>query len=144
MGTASLSADGRTIIVSMPKRLRRRPGRKTIIAPDGGDGWAPRRRIDNTLVRALGRAHRWTRLMESGRYASMTELAAAEKVDQSYLARMLRLTLLAPAIVEAILDGRQTSQIALADLMRPFPTTWIEQCEHFAVNAAEFTKSATS
>ena len=74
--------------------------------------------------------------MESGRYASMTELAAAEKVDQSYLARMLRLTLLAPAIVEAILDGRQTSHIALADLMRPFPAAWAEQCEHFAVNAA--------
>ena len=144
MGTATLSADGRTIIVTMPMRLRRRPGRKTIIAPDGGDGWAPRHRIDNTLVRALARAHRWTRLMESGKYASMTELAAAEKVDPSYLARMLRLTLLAPAIVEAILDGRQTSHIALADLMRPFPTAWIEQCEHFAVNAAASTKPATS
>ena len=81
--------------------------------------------------------------MESGNYTSMTELAAAEKVDPSYLARMLRLTLLAPAIVEAILDGRQTSHIALADLMRPFPTAWIEQCEHFAVNAAASTKSAT-
>jgi hypothetical protein len=144
MGTASLSTDGRTIIVTIPMRLRRRPGRKTIIAPDGGDGWAPRRRIDNTLVRALARAHRWTRLMESGKYASMTELAAAEKVDQSYLSRMLRLTLLAPAIVEAILDGRQTSHIALADLMRPFPTAWTDQCKHFAVNAAASTKSVPS
>ena len=144
MGTVSLSTDGRTIIVTMPMRLRRRPGRKTILAPDGGNGWAPRRRIDNTLVRALARAHRWTRLMESGKYASMTELAAAEKVDPSYLARMLRLTLLAPAIVEAILDGRQTSHLALADLMRPFPTAWIEQCKHFAVNAAASTKSATT
>ena len=142
MGTANLSADGRTIIVTMPMRLRRRPGRKTIIAPDGGDGWAPRHRIDNTLVRALARAHRWTRLMESGKYASMTELAAAEKVDPSYLARMLRLTLLAPTIVEAILDGRQTSHVALVDLMRPFPTAWAAQCEHFTVNVAAPTKSA--
>ena len=141
MGTATLSADGRTIIVTMPMRLRRRPGRKTIIAPDGGDGWAPRRRIDNTLVRALARAHRWTRLMESGKYSSMTELAAAEKVDQSYLSRMMRLTLLAPIIIEAILDGRQTSHIALADLMRPFPTGWIEQGEHFAVKPAAPSKS---
>jgi hypothetical protein len=144
MGTASLSTDGRTIIVTMPMRLRRRPGRKTIIAPDGGDGWAPRRRIDKTLVRALARAHRWARLMESGKYASMTELAAAEKVDQSYLARLLRLTLLAPVIVEAILEGRQISHIALADLLRPFPPAWAAQCEHFAVDATEYTKSATS
>jgi hypothetical protein len=144
MGTASLSADGRTIIVTMPMRLRRRPGRKTILAPDGGDGWAPRRRIDNTLVRALARAHRWTRLMESGKYASMTELAAAEKVDQSYLARMLRLTLLAPAIVEAILDGRQTSHIALADLLRPFPPAWAAQCEQFGVGTTVHAKSASS
>ena len=134
MGTPTLSADGRTIIVTMLMRLRRRPGRKTIIAPDGGEGWLPRRRIDNTLVRALARAHRWTRLMESGKYASMTELSAAEKVDPSYLARMLRLTLLAPDIVEALFDGQQTNHLALADLMRPFPGLWGDQRKHFSVN----------
>jgi hypothetical protein len=133
MSTARLSADGRFIIVTMPMRLRRQPGRKTIIAPDGSNGWTPRRRINNTLVRALARAHRWKQQMESGRYASMTELAAVEEVDQSYLARMLRLALLAPDIVEAILDGQRTSHLALADLMRPFPVEWTDQCEHFSL-----------
>lgn len=131
MNTARLSSDSRTIIVTIPMRLRRQPGRKTIIAPDAASDWAPKHRIDNTLVRALARAHRWKQQMESGSYTSMTELAAAERVDQSYVARILRLTLLAPAIVEAILDGRQTSHLALADLMRPFPAEWADQCEHF-------------
>jgi hypothetical protein len=131
MAIASLSSDGRTIIVTVPMRLRRQPGRKTIIAPNAGSDWAPKHRINSTLVRALARAHRWKQQMEGGKYATMTELAEHEKVDQSYLARVLRLTLLAPAIVEAILDGRRTNHLVLADLMRPFPATWADQSEHF-------------
>ena len=85
---------------------KRRGGRKVIIAPDGGDAWAPAKpRPDETLIRALARAHRWKRLLEEGTYRSAAEIAEAEGVTRSFVNRLLRLTLLAPDIVEAILDG---------------------------------------
>jgi hypothetical protein len=127
MSHATLSPDGRTITVRIPIRLQRPTGRKVIIAPDGSGDWAPRPRIDNTLVKALARAYRWKRLMENGSFASMTELAAYEKVDQSYIARILRLALLAPDIIEAILDGRQPRSLSLAQLMRAVPVEWVHQ-----------------
>jgi len=84
-------------------------------------------RIDNALLKALARAHHWRRMIESGEYASITELADAEGVDQSYACRLLRLTLLAPAIVTEILNGRLNSEIMLKQLLKPFPVNWDEQ-----------------
>ncbi len=78
-------------------------------------------------MKALARAHRWKRLLESGRYASISEMAAAERIDRGFLGRVLRLTLLAPEIVEAILDGRQPAILGLPRLMNPFPIAWSEQ-----------------
>lgn len=118
-----------SITVRIPLRIRRRGGRKLVVAPDGNASGAEpaRTRADPALVKALARAHRWKRLLESGRYASLGELAASEKIDRSYLGKMLRLTLLAPDIVEAILDGRQPEQFALPASIGPFPATWAEQ-----------------
>jgi hypothetical protein len=79
------------------------------------------------MVKAIARAHRWRQLIESGEYASITELAAAEKINQSYVCRILRLTLLAPKIVEAILGGRQRVGMDLAMLIKPFPIDWRRQ-----------------
>jgi hypothetical protein len=87
---------------------KRRGGRKVIIAPDGGNAWAPTKaRPDETLIRALARAHRWNRMLEAGKYRSIAEIAEAEKIDRSFVSRLLDLTLLAPDIQEAILEGRQ-------------------------------------
>ena len=86
-----------------------------------------RRHVDSTLVKALARAFRWRRLLEDGIYATLEELAAAEKINPSYVSRVLRLTLLAPDIVEAILDGRQPVTLTLARLFKPFPIEWDEQ-----------------
>ena len=98
--------DGSTITVSLPMAWKRHGGRKLIIAPDHGDAWAPAKpRPDETLIRALARAHRWKRLLEDGKYRSAGELAEADGVTRSFVNRMLRLTLLAPDIVEAILRG---------------------------------------
>jgi len=82
---------------------------------------------DSTLVKALARAFRWRRMMEAGRYGTIDELAAAEKINSSYVSRVLRLTLLAPDIVEAILDGRQPEGMTLPGLMQPFPVEWDRQ-----------------
>ena len=84
---------------------------------------------DTTLMKALARAFRWRRMMEAGRFATINELAAAEKINSSYVSRLLRLTLLAPEIVEAILDGRQAEGMTLPGLMEPFPVEWEVQRE---------------
>jgi hypothetical protein len=82
---------------------------------------------DTTLVKALARAFRWRRMLEAGRYATINELAAAEKINSSYVSRLLRLTLLAPDIVEAILDGRQPEGMTLPGLMVPYPVNWAQR-----------------
>ncbi|WP_235907765.1 hypothetical protein [Siccirubricoccus phaeus] len=124
-----------SITVRVPLAIRRRGGRKLVVAPDGGaPGAAPARtRADPALVKALARAHRWKRLLESGRYASLGELAAAEKIDRSFLGKMLRLTLLAPDLVEAILDGRQPDDLTSADLSGAVPARWDDQRATFGI-----------
>ncbi len=100
--------DTATVTVRVPITLRKRGGRKRILAPDGNDAslLGPPRQV-STLVKALARAHRWQRMLESGDYGSISELAAAERINSSYISRVLRLTLLSPNTVEAILDGRE-------------------------------------
>lgn len=118
---------GQSLTVRIPLTLRRRGGRKMVVVPQGATWAMPRPRVDSTMVKAIARAHRWKRLLESGRFASVTELAAAEKINPSYLCRVLRLTLLAPDIVEAILDGRQPAGMQLDDLLHPHPVEWSTQ-----------------
>jgi hypothetical protein len=114
--------------VFIPMKWKRRGGQKVIIAPDGGDPWAPAKaRPDETLVRALARAHRWKRMLEAGRYGSTAEIADAEKIGRSFVSRLLRLTLLAPDIQEAILEGRQAKGVQLEELTRAMPGAWGEQ-----------------
>ena len=126
--------DGKTVTVRIPMAWKRRGGRKVIIAPDGGDAWAPAKpRPDETLIRALARAHRWKGMLEERRYRSAGELAEAEGVTPSFVNRLLRLTLLAPDIVEAILDGRQPKGMQLEELTRTMPSGWAEQRESVAI-----------
>ena len=99
-----MSADGHTLTVLIPLAVKPRGGRKAIITPGVLD---VEPRHDITLIKAVARAFRWQRMLETGRFATITELAAAEKINASYVSRILRLTLLAPDVVEAILDGRQ-------------------------------------
>ncbi len=118
----------RTVTVEIPFTIRNRGGRKQIITPDGASGWvSPRARIDNTMIKAIARGFRWRKLLETGVYGTLEEIAAAEKINPSYVSRVLRLTLLAPFIVEAILDGRQPAEMTLAVLMEPFAVAWQEQ-----------------
>ena len=85
--------------------------------------------MDSTLVKAIAQAFRWQKMLETGQYATIKEIAKAEKINSSYVSRLLRMTLLAPDIVEAILDGRQPVEMTLAVLMGPFPVVWEEQVE---------------
>lgn len=113
--------------IRIPMTLRRRGGRKLVIAPDGLESSAPQPAFDPVLINALLRAHRWRRQIESGEFRSASELAAHEKLTDSFVARMLCLTLLAPDITEAILEGRQPKGLKLATLLRGMPLDWEEQ-----------------
>ena len=114
------------LTVRVPLAVRKRGGRKLVVTPGGTMNRGPSA-ADTTLVKALARAFRWRRMMEAGRFGTIDELAAAEKINSSYVSRLLRLTLLAPAIVEAILDGRQPEGATLPALMEPFPMEWARQ-----------------
>jgi hypothetical protein len=91
------------------------------------DGASQPQRTDNTLVKALARAFRWKRMLESGEFATIAELAEREGVASSYMTRILRLTLLAPDIVEAILDGTQGLEVTVARTLELFPAEWAKQ-----------------
>ena len=119
-----------TITLHVPFRLQQRGSRKRVVTPDGRP-LTPQPEIDSALVKALARAHRWKRLLEDGHHASLTELAEAENINRSYVSRVLRVTLLAPEIVEAILEGRQGPEITLDRLIQPFPVEWERQQSHF-------------
>lgn len=126
----SWSFDGEILTVRITMAFRRQAGRKRIVVPKNGEGWtAPPAKPDDAMVRALARAHRWRRLLEEGKYATLGEIAKAEKVNASYLSRVMRLSLLAPDVIEAILEGRLREEIQLGDLLEPLPMGWEEQRE---------------
>jgi len=115
------------ITVHIPLTVRKRGGRKMVIVPDGTPWAAPRPQIDSTMVKALARAFRWRRMLESGTVGTVIEIATREKINPSYVSRVLRLTLLAPAIVEAILDGRLGVEVTLPGLMEGGAVEWESQ-----------------
>jgi hypothetical protein len=135
VGPPILSKDGRTMMVRIPMTLRQRGGRKYVVTPAGATPWIPTPpRIDNTLVKAIVRAHRWRDMLESGAYATVRDLAKAEAINESYLGRVLRLTLLAPKIVETILEGRQPATLELSELLQQIPIEWDKQLEMLTEN----------
>jgi hypothetical protein len=113
-----------TVTLHVPFRIVLRGGRKEMQLPDGVRS---DRKADNTLVKVFARAFRWKRMLESGEFATIAELADREGIAPSYMTRVLRLTLLAPDIVEAILDGKQARGVTLARALEPFPEQWTEQ-----------------
>ena len=111
-----------TVTVHVPFRIVKRGGRKEIQLPTGTP--ALKRSVDSTLVKALARAFRWKRMLESGEFTTIADLAAHERLAPSYMTRVLRMSLLAPDIVEAILDGTQGPEVTITRLLEPIPSEW--------------------
>ena len=130
MTKPKIKSDGRTITVRVPISIRKRGGRKVVLAPDGAMH-DPRKlfcqQVDNAMVKALARAFRWRNMLEKRTHSTIVEIATEEQINESYVSRLLRLTLLAPDIVEAIVEGRQPSEVTLAKLMERLPERWSEQ-----------------
>jgi hypothetical protein len=121
-----LGKDGSTIIVTIPMNLRKRGGRKRIMSPAGMES-LPVMQRDHSLAKLVGKAHRWMKELESGKTPTVRILAEREKLDESYVAKVLRLTLLAPDIVKIILDGTQPDSMTWKKLSSPFPVEWADQ-----------------
>jgi hypothetical protein len=122
-----ISKNGDTVTIHIPITFRQRAGRKQIIGPSESAPWSPAPRVDTALLKAIVRAYRWREMLESGKYQCAADLAKAEKVNDSYLSRILRLTLLSPEIVEAIVTGRQPGTLQVDDLLKPLPSQWQQQ-----------------
>ena len=120
-----------SITVRVPLAIRHRPGRKTIVTPMTNGVTPVTTRADPTLVKALARAFRYQRMLNEGRYASITEMAEAERIERGYLGTLLRLTLLAPDIIEAIIDGAEADCLTLMRVNHPYPVFWVQQREAF-------------
>jgi hypothetical protein len=128
--------EGTTLVIRIPMRFQRRGGRKRIVAPDGSTIVSSSKpQSDGTLVKALARAWRWQKLPDEGVYASVSDIGDAENISKSYVSRILRLALLAPDIVEAILVGRTDQALMLEKLERLLPASWVEQREALRAGA---------
>jgi hypothetical protein len=127
MTEANFTGEGRTVTVRVPISIHRRGGRKLVIAPDGKTMAPTHRHVDNAMVKAIARAFRWREMLEKGTCSTIVEISTAEKINETYVGRVLRLTLLAPDIVEAILNGRQAARLQLKELFKGFPVGWQEQ-----------------
>ena len=128
-----------TVTLHVPFRVVKRGGRKEMQLPDGA---AQPRKADSVLLKALARAFRWKRMLESGEFATIAELAEREGIAPSYMTRVLRLTLLAPDIVEAILDGEQGRDMTLARVLEPFPVDWKGQLSVVSPQSTEISEKS--
>lgn len=133
MSGIALENRGESLSIRVPMKMKTRGGRKEIIVPEGlSDSTVPGRTVyQKALVIACARGHRWKEMLDSGQYASLHELAESVGVDPAYASRLLRFTLLAPDIVEAMLDGREPSGFSVNKLTRAVPALWEKQRKEY-------------
>ncbi len=123
------------ISIEIPMAFKKRGGRKVIVLPDGSHGHPiPTATIDNTMIKAIARAFRWQKWLENGTYTCLDDIARSEKIGASFVSRYYRLVLLAPDIVEAILDGRQPAQLTVKNLLKNVPIVWNRQRDFLGVS----------
>ena len=125
-------------ITRLPMKLKMRGGKTVMVLPDGTRVVERREvTIDNAMVKVIARAFRWQRLLQDGAFCSIGELARAEKINPSYVSRVLRLAFLSPKVIEKILEGKQPAHLTLTDLMTPFPADWTFQERMFLSGAPD-------
>lgn len=135
MTTISVNEALDTLHIRIPMQFSRRSSRKMIVGPDGKtlsemiDAEADN--TDYTFISALGKAFFWQRMLDEGKYESPKELAEKEKIEVTHMYRVMRLTLLAPDIIEAVLNGKQPRTLTLQNVVRGFPISWQEQRKVF-------------
>lgn len=134
MTSITVNSTENTVRFTIPMQFKRRSSRKMIVGPDGKTIKAMASnasKADQTFVNALAKAFRWQTMLEDGTYASPKELAQREGMDITHLYRVMRLTLLAPDIIEAVLKGKQPRTLTLQNVIRGFPISWAQQRQKF-------------
>ncbi len=128
-----LDTQERKIIVHVPVNFRQWGGKKVLVGPKGQDlrTLDTETRKDEKLLKALARAYKWQKQIALGKYQNAREIEEAEKINHSYVQRVMRMMLLSPRIIEAILDGEQPEGFALTDIDKTFSPLWDEQADNF-------------
>lgn len=137
MSKATIALDGTTIVISVPINFARKYGRRYMIVPpsEGDVPFTSKPYKDDTLLKALARAQKWRRWLESGKVRNIDQIASDNDINPSYVSRIIRLTLLAPDIKEMILDGTQPKTLKLTEMLKPFPEEWAAQRRFFNLAA---------
>ncbi|MFW6222807.1 MAG: hypothetical protein ACOC3T_04260 [Bacteroidota bacterium] len=130
MSSVNFNHENNILTINVPVNLTRRSSRKIFVTPDGT--YIPinnsdREIYDKKLVSSIAKGFKWQEQLDTGVYPNANELARVEKVEVSYVYRMLRLTLLAPDIIESIISGKQPAGLTLQKISRGFPISWHEQ-----------------
>jgi hypothetical protein len=121
-----------TDTTDIPMTFKTRGGKTVIVLPDGSRGLVRREStVDSSMIKVIARGFRWRRLLDSGTYSTIDDLAVAEKINPSYVSRILRLAYLSPKVVQAIMDGKQPAWLTMKDLLKPFPIDWLDQEKKF-------------
>lgn len=138
MSGITLENRGESLSIRVPMKMKKRGGRKEIVAPESlaGPIGPSRRPYQEALVIAMARGHRWQELLESGEYSSITEMAEAFGLCSSYTSRLMRFALLAPDIIEAILAGNEPSGFSIHKLLGAIPAGWEKQREKYGFRIA--------
>lgn len=134
MSKATITINGNgNLHIHIPMFVKTNQGRKMIYAPQTleGDNADMPNTVQSAVVQSLARAFSWAQLLENREIKSVAELARSLNVDNSYVVRTLKLTTLAPDIVEAILNGEEPDGLSLSKLVLSFPVDWEEQRTHF-------------
>jgi len=138
MNELALTSIGGDMLVHIPMTLTKRQGRKQIVLPAGSDTIFTRQDIaTDPVALAIARGFRWQELLDNGTYPTVRALAKAVKQDTAYVARTIRLTLLAPEIIEAVIVGRRPPELTLKRLTREFPVVWEDQRREWGVSIGE-------
>jgi len=131
--SSDIGFDG-SITVRIPITITRKSGRRFIMTPHGKKLEYQAAKPSNPMISAIVKAHYWQEQLETGKVASLKEIAYNEKITDGYVSRVYRLTLLAPDIITAILSGTQPKNLFLLDLLKPFPLLWAEQKKKWGMN----------
>jgi hypothetical protein len=125
--TVTVIDHGETVRIHIPMRLHCRIGRKEIITPDNASPQGP-------MVDAISSAWKWQKMIDTGEYASASKLADKMGMDRSYVIRTMRLLLLAPDIIEAIMNGKEPSGMSMNELRNVTTGVWEEQRKELGIS----------
>jgi hypothetical protein len=132
VANATTTTSSGTTTIHVPLAFRQRRGRKVLVGPNLAGAVTQTVRTARQAqaevtpaVRVLARAFRWRSLIETGTVNTVNDIAGAENINPSYVSRVLRLTLLAPEVVEALMMMARTADAqSLNRLTKPFPVEW--------------------